>query len=59
MPKYIAKIAINHDNKEFAIGKVLPDLTEDQAADLLALGAIEEAPEGKAPAKAKAEKGAE
>lgn len=58
---YIAKTAIQLGgrDKPIAIGETLPDLPAPQVKDLFALGAIEEAPEGKAPAKAKAEKGGE
>lgn len=62
--KYVAKTAVQHDDKLYPIGETLPALTEAQAADLLALGAIEAAPEdktpeGKPPVKAKAREGAE
>lgn len=59
MSKYIAKTVIEHDGKLYAIGKPLPELTEDQTADLLALGAIEEAPEDKARSKGKKPEGTE
>lgn len=56
---YTAKTAILLGEKPIAIGETLPDLPEPQVKDLLALGAIEPAPEGKLPAKAKAKEGAE
>lgn len=49
MPKYTALTPIEHDGKPYAEGEPIT-LTEDQAAPLLALKAVEPAPISKAEA---------
>ena len=40
MPKYTVKDSLNHDQKDYAIGKTV-EITEEQARVLLPLGVIE------------------
>jgi hypothetical protein len=55
---YIAKHRITHGTQEILVGDPMPDLTEVQAAELLALGAIEPAPETTGDNRSKAKKAA-
>jgi hypothetical protein len=40
MPKYTVKDSLNHDQKDYAIGKTV-EMTEEAAEALLAVGVIE------------------
>ena len=56
---YIAKHSITHGTQKIEAGDPMPDLTEVQAEELLALGAIEPVPETTGDTRGKAKKAAE